>query len=77
MQQFITVDSATAELILHLPGKVEVRDPNGKRVGDVTPAEHGFTEEDAQIARERLASDQPRYATKEVLQHLQALRPLS
>jgi len=32
-----------------------------------------FTDEDIAIAKDRLASDGPRYTTQEVLEHLQSL----
>lgn len=49
---------------------VEIVDANGKRLGYIA---RPFTSEDIRIAKERLASDEPRYTTEQVLEHLRKL----
>lgn len=66
----IIVDDEQAKLIREAAENVEIRDRNGKHLGYVT---NGWTEEDIAIAKERLASDEPRYTTREVLDHLESL----
>ena len=44
--------------------------PQGQHLGYVA---HGFTDEDIAIAKQRRASDERRYTTQEVLQHLRTL----
>jgi len=48
----------------------EIRDRSGKYLGYVA---HGFNDEDISIAKQRLASDEPRYTTRQVLDHIQSL----
>jgi hypothetical protein len=66
----IVVDDQQAKLISEATESVEIRDPRGRHLGYVA---HGFTDEDIAIAKERMASDEPRYTTQEVLDHLQSL----
>ena len=66
----IVVDDEQVQIIAAAKESVEVRDRNGKHRGYVT---HGFTEEDIGIAKQRLASDEPRYTTQEVLDHIRSL----
>jgi hypothetical protein len=66
----IVVDDQQAKLISEATESVEIRDPRGRHLGYVA---HGFIEEDIAIANERLASDEPRYSTQEVLDRLQSL----
>jgi len=68
----IVVDDQQAKLISEATENVEIRDPRGRHLGYVA---HGFTDEDIAIAQDRLASDEPRYTTQEVLEHLQSLEP--
>jgi hypothetical protein len=49
---------------------VQVCSPSGEVLGVIEPA---VTEEDVAEARKRLASDQPRYRTAEVLEYLESL----
>ena len=49
---------------------IEIRDARGGRLGYVA---HGFTDEDIAIAKHRLASNEPRYSTQQVLDHLRSL----
>ncbi len=69
----IVVDDQQAKLISEATESVEIRDPRGRHLGYVA---HGFSDEDLAIAKDRLASDEPRYTTQEVLDHLQSLRIL-
>lgn len=66
----LVVDDAQARTIQECSTTLEIRDRNGKHLGYVA---HGFSEEDIAIARQRMASDEPRYTTEEVLRHLQSL----
>jgi hypothetical protein len=66
----IIVDDQQARIISEATGSVEIRDPQGRHLGYVA---HGFTDEDIAIAKQRLASDEPRYTTQEVLDHLGSL----
>jgi len=66
----IVVDDQQAKLISEATESVEIRDPRGKHLGYVA---HGFTDEDIAIARQRIASGEPRSTTKEVLDHLRSL----
>ena len=63
----IVVSDDQARIIHGAKGSVEIRDANGNCLGLVA---HGFDDEDIAIARERLASGQPRYTTNEVLKHI-------
>ena len=49
---------------------VPVRDSRGNVLGCIAPI---WTEEDLADAKRRLASDEPRYTTAQVLEHLRAL----
>ena len=66
----IVVDDRQAKIIAEATHCVEIRDRNGKHLGYVA---HGFTEEDLAVARRRLASDEPRHTTREVLDRLRSL----
>ncbi len=66
----IVVDNQQAKLISEATGDIEIRDPQGRRLGYVA---HGFNGRDIAIARQRLESDHPRYTTREVLDHLRSL----
>lgn len=74
MQQFITVDTAMAELILHSPRKVEIRDPSGKCIAHAAPDIHGVSPETIAIALERRKMNEPEYSTREVIQYLESLK---
>lgn len=63
----IIVDDQQAKLISESTESVEIRDPRGRHLGYVA---HGFTDEDIAIAKDRLASAEPRYTTQEVLKPL-------
>lgn len=66
----IIVDDEQARLIAQSKEPVQIRDRSGRVLGYVS---HGFTEEDIAIAKERAASDEPRYTTQEVLNYLRSL----
>ena len=66
----IVVDEQQAKVISEATENVEIRDPRGTHLGYVA---HGFTDEDIAIARQRIASAEPRYTTQEVLDHLRSL----
>jgi hypothetical protein len=67
----LVIDDALAQTIAEAAGPIQLRDRLGRYLGriirdPVTPA-------DIAEAQRRLASDQPRYSTVEVLAHLDAL----
>ncbi len=66
----ITVDDEQARIISASVETIEIRDRSGNHLGYVA---HGFTGEDIAIARQRMASDEPRHTTKQVLDHLRSL----
>ena len=66
----IVVDDKQAQIIAGSTESVEIRDQHGKHLGYVA---HQFTDEDIAIAKRRMASDEPRYKTQEVLDHIQSL----
>jgi hypothetical protein len=66
----IVVDDQQAKLISDTTESVEIRDARGRHLGYVA---RGFTDEDIAIAKARLASDEPRFTTQQVLDHLQSL----
>jgi hypothetical protein len=68
----IIVDDEQERVIAQATDMVELRNRKGRILGYVT---HGFTAEDIAVARQRLASDQPRFTTEEVLRHLDSLAP--
>ena len=65
----IIVNEEQAKIISESPECIETRDQSSKHLGYVTP---GFSEADIAIAKQRMASDQPRYTTREVLDWVQA-----
>ena len=66
----IIVDDQQARIISEATGSVEIRDLQGRHLGYVAQE---FTDEDIVLAKQRLASDEPRYTTREVLDHLRSL----
>ena len=68
VQVVATADQA--KLFAEAGGSVEIVDASGKRLGYFA---RPFTDEDVRIAKERLASDEPRYTTAEVMDHLRQL----
>ena len=70
--QHIVVDDQQAKLISEAKESVEIRDLKGRHIGYVA---HGFTDQDILIARQRMVSDQPRYTTEQVLDHVRSVGP--
>lgn len=68
----IVVDDEQARVISESAESIEIRDRNGRHLGYVA---HGFTDEDVAIAKQRKESDEPRYTTRQVLDHLRSLEP--
>jgi hypothetical protein len=66
----IVVDDEQAKVIAESTETIEIRDQQGKHLGYVA---HGFSAEDIAIARRRMASDEPRYTTQQVQDHLRSL----
>lgn len=66
----IVVDEEQARIIAEARGEVEVLDTSGRHLGFVS---HGFSREDIGAARQSLASDERRYTTREVVEHLESL----
>jgi hypothetical protein len=71
--QHLVVDDQQAKLISEAGESIEIRDLQGRLLGYVAQVAHGFTDEDIAIAKARLASNEARYTTREVLDHLQSL----
>ena len=69
MTQLI-LDDEQARILEESVDSVELRDQRGRCLGYVSL---GFTLQDVAIARRRLASNEPRYTTREVLEHLHSL----
>jgi hypothetical protein len=66
----IVVDDFQAEIICRTPQNIEIRDRQGRCLGYVA---HGFTDEDINIAKQRMESNERRYSTEEVLRHIESL----
>ena len=69
----IVLNDEQLRVITGAQHQVEVRDGSGKLVGYLQFV--GFTPADIEDARRRLASDEPRYMTEQVLAHLRSLDP--
>ena len=67
---YIIIDDEQARILAESNGQVEVRDRAGQHLGYVSL---DFSAEEIAEAKRRLASDEPRYTTREVLEHLQNL----
>ena len=71
MPKVLILDDDQAKLFAGARETVELRDRRGNPLGTARPREDaGFTDEDIAIAKRRLASDEPRYTTREVLDYL-------
>lgn len=66
----ITVDDQQARVIAESGGMIEVRDRQGRCLGYIS---HGFTAEEIAEAQRRRDSNEPRYTTRQVLDHLASL----
>jgi hypothetical protein len=63
----IVVDDQQARVISESTGSIEIRDRTGHHVGLVF---RGFSDEEIAIAKQRMASDEPRCTTQHVLEAL-------
>lgn len=70
MQQIILNDEQM-KILAEAHGQVEVRDSGGHLVGYLRFV--GFMAAELEDAKRRLASDEPRYTTEQVLAHLHSL----
>jgi len=68
----IVLNAEQAKILAEAGRAVTVRDERGQIVGTLTPSP-GFTPEEIEEARRDLASNQRRYTTAEVLEHLRSL----
>ena len=68
VQMMITADQA--KLLLECDESIEIVDPSGRRLGTVVRPP---SDEDVQIARQRIGKPGKRYSTAEVVSHLQSL----
>jgi hypothetical protein len=66
----IVLNDEQARLVATALNPVQVRDGKGNVLGTIAPV---WTEADIADAKRRLASDEPRYSTAEVLDHLRSL----
>ena len=66
----LVLDDNQAELLSDAGEHVEVVDRRGNVLGRLV---RGVTDEDIAIAKQRAASDAPRYTTAEVLEYLSSL----
>ncbi|MBV9126023.1 MAG: hypothetical protein JO112_21940 [Planctomycetes bacterium] len=66
----IVLNDEQAKTVASSLKPVQVRDGKGNVLGYIAPL---WTEEDIAEARRRLASDQPRYTTAQVLEYLRSL----
>jgi hypothetical protein len=68
--EHIVVSDEQARLICEATESVEIRDAKGAHLGYVA---HGFTDEDIAVAKQRKASNEPRYTTEQVLERPRSL----
>lgn len=66
----IILDDEQVRIMAESGEPIELRDRAGKLLGTVWPT---VTAEDIAIAKQRLRSDEARYTTREVLDHLKSL----
>jgi len=69
MQQLVLTDEQ-AKLVASALKPVQVCDSRGNVLGTIEPI---WTEEDIADAKRRLASDEPRYTTAQVMEYLRSL----
>jgi hypothetical protein len=65
----IVVDEQ-AKIIRESDDRIEVRDQSGNRLGYL---DRGFSDEDIATAKRRMESDETRFTTQQVLDHIQSL----
>ena len=68
---YIIINPEQARVIAEANEDVQVRDESGNVLGYASSS--GFTSEEIKQIKRDLASDQARYTTKEVLDHLRSL----
>lgn len=68
----LVLDDEQAQAVTNSRGDIQVRDRKGNILGYMSP---DFTAADIAEAKRRLASDQPRHTTQQVLKHLRSLEP--
>ena len=68
----IVVSDEQARAIIAASGAVRLRDPQGRIICAVAPRPINAADDVAEMRR-ALASDQPRYTTEQVIDHLQSL----
>jgi hypothetical protein len=77
----IILDSTQARIVCQAHDQIRVCDPDGKVLRVIAPATNNqltdsfFTDEEIEEAKRRRDTPGPRFTTKEVLEHLRALRP--
>src|SRR5262249_39207389 len=69
----IVLNDEQMQVVTEAQQQVEVRDNQGNVVGYIQF--RGFTSADLADAKRRLASDEPRYSTEQVLAYLKSLEP--
>ncbi|MBP86661.1 MAG: hypothetical protein CMJ64_08095 [Planctomycetaceae bacterium] len=69
----ITLNDEQAKILAHSGEVVIVRDPRGNVIGHLAPNKARDEAAIVAEAKQRLASNQPRYSTAEVLDHLSSL----
>jgi len=70
MREIVLTQEQT-EVVAQAQDAVQVRDPKGNVLGYIEPSD--FTPEEIAEAKRALASNQPRYTTAQVLEHLRSL----
>jgi hypothetical protein len=68
----IVLNEEQAKIVATALEPVQLRDAKGYVLRTIPPI---WTEEDIAEAKKRLASDEPRYTTAQVLAYLRSLRP--
>ena len=66
----IVLPREQADIVARAIEPIQVCDPNGELIGYIDPV---WTREDIDEAKRRIASNQPRYTTAQVMEHLQSL----
>ena len=67
----IILNDEQMKVLAEAKRQIEVRDSDGRLVGYLQFV--GFTQAEIEEAKRRLASDEPRYTTAQVLAHLRSL----
>ena len=67
---FIVLNEEQTQTIVSSLQPIQVRDPQGKVLGILSPI---WSEQDLQEARHRLAGNEPRFSTEQVINYLGSL----